>query len=304
MAAADTINVFEELPSYLEIGDLAQRTNIYGVNGDGSPALLASFYDQNRVEVPWEKVSGYAKDALVAGEDPRYYEHGGIDLQGTLRAVVNNALGKSVQGGSSITQQYVKNVNIQNYIRDATTQEQIDKAFAKATKVSEARKLREMRYAIELEKKYTKDQILLGYLNIVAFGGRVYGVEAAANYYFGTTAEALTLPQAASLMAIVNNPEKFRLDYPDSSTNGTANGYADNKDRRDYILGKMLKERMITQQEHDDAVLAPVEPHITSPQTNCASAPWGPASSATTSRTSSRTTSSSGPTRTPAGTSS
>jgi membrane peptidoglycan carboxypeptidase len=275
MAAADTINVFEELPSYLEIGDLAQRTNIYGYNGDGSPALLASFYDQNRVEVPWEKVSGYAKDALVAGEDPRFYEHGGIDLQGTLRAVINNALGKSVQGGSSITQQYVKNVNIQNYIRDATTQEQIDKAFAKATRVSEARKLREMRYAIELEKKYTKDQILLGYLNIVAFGGRVYGVEAAANYYFGTSAEALTLQQAASLMAIVNNPEKFRLDYPESSTNGAANGYLDNKNRRNYILGKMLTEQMITQQEHDDAVAAPVEPHITQPLTNCASAPLG-----------------------------
>ena len=272
VAAADTIGIFEELPAYLEIGDLAQRTNIYANNPDGSPFLLAQFYDQNRVEVPWEKVSGYAKDALVAGEDPRYYEHGGIDLQGTVRAVVNNAMGKSVQGGSSITQQYVKNVNIQNYIKDATTQEQIDAAFKKATEVSEARKLREMRYAIELEKKYSKEEILLGYLNIVAFGGRVYGIEAASNYYFGTTAEALTLAQAASLMAIVNNPEKFRLDYPDSESNGAANGYAGNRLRRDYILGKMLDEKMITQQEYDDAIAAPVEPHITQPATNCEAA--------------------------------
>jgi membrane peptidoglycan carboxypeptidase len=275
VAASDTIGLFEELPSYLEIGDLAQRTNIYANNSDGSPYLLATFYDQNRVEVPWEKVSLYAKDALIAGEDPRFYDHGGIDLQGTIRAVINNALGRSVQGGSSITQQYVKNVNIQNYIRDASTQEEIDTAFKKATEVSEARKLREMRYALELEKKYSKDQILLGYLNIVAFGGRVYGVEAAANYYFGNTAQNLTLAQAASLMAIVNNPEKFRLDYPDSSTNGTANGYAANKVRRDYILGKMLDEKMITQQEHDTALATPVEPHITQPLTGCAGAAFG-----------------------------
>ncbi|WP_307806916.1 transglycosylase domain-containing protein [Naasia sp. SYSU D00057] len=272
VAASDTIGLFEELPSYLEIGELAQKTEIYARNPDGSPYLLASFFDQNRVEVPWEKVSVYAKDALVAGEDPRFYEHGGIDLQGTIRAVVNNAMGKSVQGGSSITQQYVKNVNIQNYIKDATTQEQIDEAFAKATEVSEARKLREMRYAIELEKRYSKEEILLGYLNIVAFGGRVYGIEAASNYYFGTTAEALTLAQAASLMAIVNNPEKFRLDYPDSTTNGAENGYNGNRVRRDYILGKMLDEKMITQQEYDDAVAAPVEPKITQPATNCEAA--------------------------------
>lgn len=275
VAASNTIGIFEGLPSYLEIGALAQRTNIYGNNADGSPYLLASFYDQNRVEVPWDKVSGYAKDALVAGEDPRFYDHGGIDLQGTLRALINNALGKSVQGGSSITQQYVKNVNIQNFIKDATTQAEIDLAFEKATKVSESRKLKEMRYAIEIEKKYTKQQVLLGYLNIVAFGGRVYGVEAAANYYFGTSAQALTLAQAASLMAIVNNPEKFRLDYPDSTSNGRANGYADNRVRRDYILGKMLAEKMITKRERDEAVAAPVEPHITQPSTNCSSAGSG-----------------------------
>ncbi|WP_210481442.1 transglycosylase domain-containing protein [Naasia sp. SYSU D00948] len=275
VAAADTIGIFEELPAYLEIGDLAQRTNIYANNPDGTPYLLAQFYDQNRVEVPWESVSLYAKDALVAGEDPRFYDHGGIDLQGTIRAVINNALGRSVQGGSSITQQYVKNVNIQNFIRDASTQEEIDAAFDKATEVSEARKLREMRYALELEKKYTKDQILLGYLNIVAFGGRVYGVEAASNYYFGVNARDMTLPQAASLMAIVNNPEKFRLDYPDSTTNGAANGYAANKVRRDYILDKMLDEKMITQQEYEAAVAAPVEPRITQPEVGCAGADAG-----------------------------
>ena len=272
MAANDTIGIFENLPSYLDIGELAQRTNIYATNSDGSDHLLASFYDQNRVEVPWEGVSGYAKDAAVAGEDPRFYDHGGIDMQGTLRAVINNVLKKQVQGGSSITQQYVKNVNIQNAIKDLTTQDEIDKAFTKATAATEERKLKEMRYAIGLEKRYSKDQILLGYLNIVHFGGRVYGVEAASNYYFNTSAANLTLPQSASLMAIVNNPEKFRLDYPDSEANGAANGYSANKDRRDYILNNMLKEKMISQQEHDDAVASPVEPAITEPSTGCQTA--------------------------------
>ncbi|MCU1569785.1 MAG: hypothetical protein JWR33_526 [Naasia sp.] len=272
IAANETIGIFEDLPSYLEIGALSQRTNIYATKANGKRKLLASFYDQNRVEVPWEKVSGYAKDAAVAGEDPRFYEHGGIDLPGTLRAVLSNLMKKDVQGGSSITQQYVKNVIIQNTIKDLKTQEEVSAAFREATAPSQARKLREMRLAIGLEKKYSKEQILLGYLNIAHFGGRVYGVEAAANYFFSTSAAKLTLPQSASLMAIVNNPEKFRLDYPDSESNGSANGYATNKDRRDYILDNMLEERMITLGEHDEAVAAPIEPKITEPSTGCQTA--------------------------------
>ena len=138
-----------------------------------------------------------------------------------------------------------------------------------------------MRYAIALEKKYSKDDILKGYLNIAAFGGRVYGIESAAKYYFGgKTAADLTLAEAASLIAIVNHPEKFRLDYPESETNG-ANSvnekgeptpYAENKQRRDYILEQMLKEKKITQEEHDAAVATPVAPVITEPSTGCQSA--------------------------------
>ena len=272
IAATDTIGIFEDLPSYLEIGTLSQRTNVYATRSDGTPALLASFYDQNRVEVGWDQVSSYTKNAAVAGEDRRFYEHGGVDIQGTLRAVVSNLQGGDVQGGSSITQQYVKNVRIQNAIRDLTDQDEIDAAYKKETDPSPSRKLREMRLAIGLEKKYSKDQILLGYLNIAGFGGSVYGVEAAANYYFGTTAANLTLPQAASLMAIVNNPEKFRLDYPDAAINGAADGYSQNKIRRDSIIGDMLEQRMISQQEHDDAIATPVTPVITEPSVGCSTA--------------------------------
>lgn len=281
MAANNGISMFENLPGYLEIDDLSEKTDIYAVQADGSPLHLASFFDENREEVAWDQISQFVKDAAVAGEDPRFYEHGGIDIQGTLRAALNEyVIGGETQGGSSITQQYVKNVLINNGVREAKTEEEKDSAYEAATETSPERKLKEMRYAISLEKKFSKDDILKGYLNIAAFGGRVYGIESAAQYYFGGKHAAdLTLPEAASLIAIVNNPEKFRLDYPESETNGAATvvdgqpvPYADNKERRDYILGQMLKEKKITQADHEAAVATPVAPAIQEPSTGCATA--------------------------------
>jgi membrane peptidoglycan carboxypeptidase len=280
MAANNGINMFENLPAYLEVGELSEKTDIYATRSDGSTALLASFFDENREEVAWDAISQYAKDAAVAGEDPRFYEHGGVDIQGTLRGAVSTVTGRDVQGGSSITQQYVKNVLINNGVNQAQTEEEKEAAYAEATEVSAERKLKEMRYAIALEKKASKDEILLGYLNIAAFGGRVYGIESAASYYFGVNAKDLTLAQAASLIAIVNFPEKFRLDRPDSATNGAATvnaagepvPYAENKDRRDYIIGKMLEYGKITQEEHDAALAEPVVPVITEPSTGCQTA--------------------------------
>lgn len=271
LAASRSIAYFEGFPDYLAITPLSQKSNIYAVQNDGQPLLLASFYDQNRIEVGWDGVSQFIKDAAVAGEDPRYYDHGGIDAQGTLRAVAMTVLGDDIQGGSSIAQQYVKNVNVQKCERAASEEERLS-CYDEATETSPSRKLKEMRLALGLEKRYTKDQVLMGYLNIAGFGGTVYGVEAAANYYFNTTAAGVTLAQAASLMAIVNNPVKFQLDHPDDWRNGTANGYAANKARRDYILGQMLRYTKITQAQHDEAVASPVEPVITEPSTGCQSA--------------------------------
>ena len=281
MAANNGISMFENLPGYLEIDDLSQKTDIYATQPDGSQALLASFFDENREEVGWDAISQYVKDAAVSGEDPRFYEHGGVDIQGTIRGAVSTyILNKDVQGGSSITQQYVKNVLINNGVREATTEEDKQKAYDAATETSPERKLKEMRYAIALEKKFSKDDILKGYLNIAAFGGRVYGIESAAQYYYGTTAANVTLAQAASLIAIVNHPEKFRLDKPDSEDNGvnTVNDkgepapYAANKERRDYILDEMLKGGKITQEEHDAAIAEPVAPAIHEPSTGCVTA--------------------------------
>jgi membrane peptidoglycan carboxypeptidase len=272
LATSETIGMFENLPGYLEIGELSEKSDIYATRSDGSIALLASFYDQNRVEVGWDAISQYVKDAAVAGEDPRFYDHGGVDLQGTIRAAVTTATGRETQGGSSIAQQYVKNVRVQECEREATTEEEKDGCYDAVTETTIERKLKEMRLAIGIEKRYSKTEILLGYLNIAGFGGTVYGIEAASNYYFSTTAANLTLAQAASLLAIVNNPGKFRLDQPESETNGAANGYAANLARRDYILDNMLEEKKVTQAEYDEAIATPVQPAITEPSTGCQTA--------------------------------
>lgn len=271
LAATNTINIFKNLPEYLSIEPLSQKSNIYATRSDGTPILLASFYDQNRVEVGWDQISQYAKDAAVAGEDPRFYQHGGVDPQGTIRAAVMTATGRDTQGGSSITQQYVKNVLVQRceLMNDSAEQ---DRCYNAVTETTADRKLREMRLAVGLERQYTKTEILTGYFNIAGFGGTIYGIEAAANYYFNTTAAALTLPQAASLVAIVNNPFKFQLDRPESPTNGAANGYAANKDRRDYLLREMLRHKKILPEEYQAAIDTPVQPVITEPSTGCQTA--------------------------------
>jgi membrane peptidoglycan carboxypeptidase len=235
-AADSTISVFDGLPEYMKVEPLAQASTMYATSG-GKPVPIATFYSQNRVEVGWDAISQNLKDAAIATEDPRFYEHGGVDVTGTLRGAVLTALHKSVQGGSSITQQYVKNILVQrceNKQPDPTATDAVQKkqyavyqaCYNDATAVDPVRKLKEMRYAIGLEKEYSKNDILQSYLNIALFGGRVYGVQSAAEYYFGVSAADISLPQAATLIAILNNPDNLRIDQPDSKDNGAANGYA------------------------------------------------------------------------------
>ncbi|TDW29106.1 transglycosylase domain-containing protein [Cryobacterium psychrophilum] len=271
MTATNTINMFENLPGYIALEQLSQKSNIYARQTDGTPVLMASFYQQNRVEVGSDAISPFVKDAVVSSEDPRFLEHGGIDLQGTISGAVSTFAGGGTRGGSSITQQYVKNVLVQK-CEAMQDQEASRECYVSATEISASRKLKEMRLAIGMEKEYSKDDILRGYLNITGFGGTVYGIEAAANYYFNTNALNLTLPQAASLVAIVNNPVRYQLDRPASEFNGAASGYAANKQRRDYILREMLTYDKITQEEHDEAVATVIEPVITPPSTGCQTA--------------------------------
>ncbi|HEY5224042.1 MAG TPA: transglycosylase domain-containing protein [Microbacteriaceae bacterium] len=288
MAAGSTVSGFDSIPEYLKIGPLPQTTTFYATQG-GKEVPIATFYAQNRVGVAWNAVSQYEKDAAVATEDPRFYSEGGIDLIGTIRAALSNAAGSTVQGGSSITQQYVKNVLVQ--VCDAMPvnadaaaavlkkqQAAQNACYTEAAGTTIKRKVQEVRYAIGLDKQYSKDQILLSYLNIAGFGGSVYGIQAAAEYYFGVSAADLTLPQAATLTAILNNPNYLRIDggsiKPSKSSldNTAANGYAAAKDRRDYVLQRMLINHKITQTEYDAAVKTKIEPSIHPVDSGCMSA--------------------------------
>ncbi|QJU54537.1 transglycosylase domain-containing protein [Herbiconiux sp. KACC 21604] len=264
IAANNSIGMFENLPSYIKPDALAEKTNIYATQSDGSPILLASVFEQNREEVGWDQINQFVKDAVIATEDPRFYSHGGVDIASTLRAAAGNALETSASGASTISMQYVRNIQVQKAeaIQDEA---QRDAAYEEATKTSIDRKLKEIKLAIGLEKEYSKDDILLGYLNIAPFGGRVYGIQSAAQYYFGVNASDLTLAQAASLIATVNEPNGLRIDEPE---NIEANQARRDKD----VLASMLKEHKVTQAQYDEAIATPVTPNIVEPSTGCQTA--------------------------------
>jgi membrane peptidoglycan carboxypeptidase len=284
MAAGQSVSAFDGLPEFLKIGDLPQKTVFYASQG-GQQVPIATFYAQNRVGVAWDAISQFAKDGAVATEDPRFYSEGGIDIVGTVRAGIATASGSEIQGGSSITQQYVKNVLVQRCDALPLNADAEPKILAKQKAASKAcyqkaagttipRKVQEMRYAIGIDKSYSKDQILLGYLNIAGFGGRVYGVEAASQYYFGVAAKDLNLQQAATLVAILNNPSELRIDESaaDNKTNNTENGYAQTLVRRNYVLKRMLVNHKITQAQYDDALKTKIEPSIHPVESGCMSA--------------------------------
>ncbi|MCU1558190.1 MAG: penicillin-binding protein [Microbacteriaceae bacterium] len=253
VAAKSTIGVFENLPDYITIGGQAQRNQIYALRG-GQPVQIATVYSQNRQDVDWNNVSQFLKDAAVAGEDRRYYDHGGVDLQSLLRAATGYVTNTGTTGGSTIAMQLVKNIRIaqSQLIDDKTTR---DKAYADAIQTTPARKLQEMKLAIGLEKRYSKNQILLAYLNINGFGGVTYGVQAASQRYFnGINAKDVTLPEAASLIATVQQPSALNL--------GDPKNFPANKARRDTILADMLSLKKITQKQYDEAVATPIESYV------------------------------------------
>ena len=262
VAANSTITLFESLPDYLDITPLQQKTELYGMRG-GTEEKFAEFYAQNRVEVPLDQMSQYVKDAVVATEDPRFYDHGGVDVISATRAMLVTVLGDDGGGASTITMQYVRNQRIQaaESIIDPIERQA---AYEQAVDRTMGRKLQEMRLAIGVEKQYDKDQILEGYLNIALFGGTVYGVESAAQYYFGKPAADLTLAEGALIGGMVQEPNQFRIDNPDNIEPAT--------DRRNYVLRRMLEEKKIDQAQYDEAVATEVVPNITPTQHGCMNA--------------------------------
>ena len=220
----------------------------------GNGKILAFFYDENRIPVKLKSISPIMRQAQIAIEDHRFYEHGALDFKGTMRALVrNSAAGGTTQGGSSITQQYVKMVQIQ-----ACTAKGDTECVKEAQETTLERKIRELRYAIALEKKFTKDEILTRYLNIAYYGKGAYGVEAAALYYFGVKASKLNLPQAAMLAGLVQNPD---------SVNPVRNLSAA-LDRRDVVLNRMTELKLITPQEAQKAKKVGFDPKKIRPVPN------------------------------------
>ncbi|MDH2428584.1 transglycosylase domain-containing protein [Sphaerisporangium sp. TRM90804] len=231
---------FFDVPTTLREAPLPERTKLLDKDGK----QFAQFYVQNRQSVPLGQIAPVMLKAIVAIEDSRFYKHAGLDLRGTLRAIIaNTRAGKIEQGGSSLTQQLVKNILLQN----AHSESERDLARAPSVR----RKLQELRYAMGLEKKYTKEQILVRYLNIAYFGGGAFGVQAAAQRFFGTTAADLTLAQAATLAAAVRTP------YLTDPALG-AKHRARLLERRDLVLDRMTQLGMTAKTLTDAAKATPL----------------------------------------------
>ena len=169
-----------------------------------SSANVVQYVGWDRQPVTYSQLGPNMVNAIVAIEDSRYWVHGAIDLRGTIRAAVNDLEHQPVQGGSTIAQQYVKNVLL-------LSAEMADNQSAEKAAYADTltRKLNELRLAVGAEHNLTKQDILAGYLNDAYFGNHAYGIEAAAETYFGTTVEKLTVTQAATLAGIVENPSQY-----------------------------------------------------------------------------------------------
>ncbi len=242
-----SVRLFDELPDELEQVPLSEKSVILAADG----TLLATFYNQNRIVVPLNQISIHMQNAVIATEDRRFYEHGGVDLQGITRAAMRTITTDETEGGSTLTQQYVKNALIQAALTADTPEARaaaIDAARESEGIEGYARKLREAKTAVSLEERMTKEQILEAYLNISQFGLSVYGVEAAAQYFFSTSAANLTYLQAATIAGITKAPSEFD---PVRNPEGS-------QARRDIVLGLMLREGFITQEEHDAGVATPI----------------------------------------------
>src|SRR3712207_4328520 len=186
LASGNSASLLAPLP--VELTDATPPGNTAVLAADGS--LITHFYRNNRTPVGADQIADVMEQALVAIEDERFYEHGGLDIQGTLRALARNVSSGGVEeGGSTITQQLVKQTLLQTAVTPEDRQA--------ATEQTVGRKLREARLALALEETHPKEEILTRYLNTVYFGEGAYGVQAAAQAYFGVDAADLTLPQAA-----------------------------------------------------------------------------------------------------------
>jgi membrane peptidoglycan carboxypeptidase len=250
------------LPAELRIPPDPQTTYVYARDGR---TLITAFYDENRRDVALPDIAPVMRQAMVAAEDTRFFEHGAVDPRSVLRALVTNSRdGGPAQGASTLTMQYVRNV-LKND-PDLTPAQR-----SAATAETPARKLQEIRYAATLERTLSKPEILDRYLNIAYFGDGAYGVDAASEAYFGKPADALTLPEAALLAGLVQSPD---TDNPVSGDRAAA------LNRRAYVLDAMAHAGDITPDRAAAAKAEPLVLHPTRPPSGCTQVPaahndWG-----------------------------
>jgi membrane peptidoglycan carboxypeptidase len=248
VGARNVAKAMDNLPSELETDPLPQRTRLIDASGN----TIATFYDENRVNVSLDQVSRKMIEAIVSIEDARFYEHGALDLKGTVRALVTNQANSGVvQGGSSITQQMVK-MTLQTQAHNKAER-------LAATADTYARKLKELRYAIAFEQHHSKDWILERYLNIAYFGDGTYGIQSAARHYFGVNAKKLNLRQSAMLAGLVKNPSGYDpTNSPDRALN-----------RRNVVLDRMAQLNVITRDKAEQAKETKLGLHVVPAKNGC-----------------------------------
>lgn len=231
----------KDLPNIRDLSGQKLGGSITYYDRTGQTVLWQDYDAVKRLPVDWGEISEHMKNATVATEDKDFYKHGAFDVRGIMRAGFNDVFNRSgpVQGGSTISQQVVK-LN-QNWTADQTI----------------PRKIKEIILAVELEREYSKQDILNGYLNIAPYGPVEYGVEVAANDYFGNHAKDLTLAQAAMLAAVPKSPNVY-------SPYGPAFDPPSLIGRQRYIIDQMVSQKMITKQQGQEAkavdILAQIKP--------------------------------------------
>jgi membrane peptidoglycan carboxypeptidase len=256
IAGKDAARTFNDLP-VRGLGQVPSRSELV----DSSGHLLAYYVPGwptpiYRVPVKYNQISQDMRQAIVAIEDARYWQHGALDLRGTVRAIVLDLAGKAVQGGSDLAQQYVKNACV------LTAKSVAEQNSCKAHSLS--RKLTELRTAALVEHEMTKAQLLTAYLNVAYFENQAYGIQVAAERYFSTAAKHLTLTESAMLAGLVENPVAYDpLVYPSAAVQ-----------RRNVVLTEMAKQHYISYTTERRASKAPLGLHLSSVplETGCVSA--------------------------------
>ncbi|MEV1009822.1 transglycosylase domain-containing protein [Streptomyces sp. NPDC049881] len=256
LAAAGTMEGFDDIPEMMERPPLSQKTTILDADGN----KIADVFSRNRTVVEMDEMAETVRQAIVAIEDARFYEHGAVDLQGIVRALTRNVESGSVeQGASTLTQQYVKNVFVE---AAGENEEAVAEAMSQSGPEGLGRKIREMKYAIQLEQELSKDQILENYLNITYFGRQAYGIEAASQLYFSKHAADLDLRESAMLAGLVQSPTAYDpIGNPDAALA-----------RRNTVLDKMVESGDITQAEAEEAQASDLGLNVSEPRVGCITA--------------------------------